>query len=287
MAFVSLFLVTFLAWGLEVQVPALSSPVMDLASMMSADEQKDLSDFAYEIYTNKGPQITILTVPDLQGFAIEDYSMAVVEKWQLGTKDAGNGLLVLISKADRKVRIEVGDGIEGEITDYETAKYTREVFPRYFREGDFHGALKVFMEDVALKFNIKKTDGTSLVRRAPARRGGFSGAGFLPLIIAFIFINMVFRKRAGVRGLASGIVGAGLGWFLLPGVGIGLLIVFFIVSMLLGFVGMNNMLHGSSMGGGSYRGGGGFGGGGFGGGGGGSWGGGGGGFSGGGSSGSW
>jgi uncharacterized protein len=146
------------------------------------------------------------------------------------------------------------------------------------------------MEDVAVKFNVHKSDGSSLVRRAPVRRPGKIGVGFLPLIIAFIFISMIFSKRPSLRGMTTGIVGAGMGWFLLPGVGIGLLIICFIVSMLFGFIGVNNMLLGAAMSGGGYhRGGGGFGGGGggFGGGGGGSWGGGGGGFSGGGSSGSW
>ena len=109
----------------ELQLPNLSSPVMDLAGLMSEADKKDLSDLAYEIYAHNGPQITVLTVPDLQGYPIEEFSIRVAEKWQLGTKEKDNGLLVVISKQEREMRIEVGNGIEGEVTDYDTAKYTR------------------------------------------------------------------------------------------------------------------------------------------------------------------
>src|SRR4051812_10772539 len=94
-------------WSAELQIPALTSPVMDLANFLSEADRKDLADLAYEIHTHQGPQITILTVPDLQGYPIEDFSIAVAEKWQLGTKKAGNGLLITISRSERQMRIEV------------------------------------------------------------------------------------------------------------------------------------------------------------------------------------
>ena len=285
----SLFLFSFLSWGADVQVPQLTSPVMDLAGLFNESEASDLANLAYEIHTNKGPQITVLTVPTLNGIEIEDYSMSVAEKWQLGTKQAGNGILVVIAKQEHKVRIEVGEGIEGDLTDYETAKYTREVFPQYFRRGDFYPAVRIFIEDMAKKFNITLGDESSsrMIRRAPMRHAGNGlSVAFLPLLLGFIFINLILRNRPGPRGLVSGLAGAGISWFFIPGIGLGLIIVFFIISGLFGLIGISNLLNGATMGGGSYRGG--FGGGGFGGGGGGGgWSGGGGGFSGGGSSGDW
>lgn len=280
----SLFLLLgFNVWGQELQIPALSSPVMDTAGMLSSEERENLSSFAYEIYTNNGPQITILTVPDLQGYPIEDFSIKVAEKWQLGTKKAGNGILVLISQNDRKMRIEVGEGIEGEVTDYDTAKYTRQIFPEYFRRGDFHGAIRLFMEDVAGKFNIKNAEGNSYVRRvAPARQGTPFGSA-LPFFILVLAVSyLIARKRPVARGILSGAGMAGVGWLMIPGVGTA---VFFllILGFLIGIIGIGNILMGLMMSSGRR---GGYGGG-FGGGGGGGWGGGGGGFSGGGSSGSW
>lgn len=264
------------------KIPTLTSPVMDQAGFLSEAEEKDLSDLAYEIHTHNGPQVTILTVPDLQGFAIEDFSIQVAEKWKLGTKAAGNGLLVLISKNDRQMRIEVGQGIEGEITDYDTSLYTREIFPKYFREGNFHGALRIFLEDVAKKFNIKLSGGgTTVVRRAPVRHSNNVLNHALPfLVIVLVISHLIMRRRPLGRGLLSGAGMAGVSWFMFPGVGLGLGVLF-VVGFFLGLIGISNLLFALASGGGGHRGGG------FGGGGGGGWGGGGGGFSGGGSSGSW
>lgn len=280
------FLFSLNLWGQEIQIPALTSPVMDEAGMLSAQEREDLSRHAYEIYTNNGPQIQIYTVNDLQGYAIEDYSMQVAEKWKLGTKKAGNGILILISKNDRKMRIEVGEGIEGEITDYDTAQYTRQIFPEYFRRGDFHGALSVFMEDVAKRFNIKASEENPYVRRVPPARQGSPLGPLLPFFVLVLVVSyLIGRKKPFLRGILSGGGIAGVSWFMMPGLGM-LIFPFAIVGFLIGVIGIGNILMGLAMnsggrgGGGGFRGGGGFGGGG-------GWGGGGGGFSGGGSSGSW
>lgn len=265
------------------QLPALTSPVMDLAGLMSESDRADLSNYAYEIYTHNGPQITILTVPDMQGYPIEEFSIRVAEKWQLGTKEKDNGLLVVIAKAERQMRIEVGNGIEGEITDYDTIKYTRELWPEYFRRGEYHDGLKIFMEDVAEKFQIKTEPGNKVLRRAPARSPVRGGNFIIIAILAILgFGSMLFKKPMG-RGLFTGLGFAGVSFFV--GLPIFFLLLIFFFGLILGVVGVGNFLTALLMSG--RGGGGGYGGGGFGGGGGGGWSGGGGGFSGGGSSGSW
>src|SRR5690606_29414491 len=95
----SLLLLTFstVVGAQKLSIPPLTSPVMDQAGFMSQSEKADLSRLAYEIYTNQGPQITILTVPDLQGWPIEEYSIRVAEAWKLGLKEKGNGLLIIAS----------------------------------------------------------------------------------------------------------------------------------------------------------------------------------------------
>lgn len=267
----------------ELKLPALTSPVMDLAGMLSTSEREDLSQYAYEIYTNNGPQVTILTVNDLQGFPIEDYSIRVAEKWQLGTKKAGNGILVTIAKAEKQMRIEVGEGIEGEITDYDTAEYTRKVFPEHFRRGDFHGGLRLFLDDVSRRFNIKNSEENSVVRRVPPARQGSPFGAVLPFFLGVLVISyLIGRRKPFLRGILSGAGMAGVGWLMIPGLGTAIIFLL-IFGFLIGLIGIGNILMGLAMSGGGRRGG--FGGGGFGGGGG--WGGGGGGFSGGGSSGSW
>lgn len=278
-----LLMISMNVWGAELQLPALSSPVMDMAGMLSEAEKNDLSELAYEINTNNGPQITILTVPDMQDYPIEEFSIRVAEKWQLGTKEKDNGLLVIIAKAERQMRIEVGNGIEGEVTDYDTTKYTKEIFPQYFKNGQFHAGLRIFMEDMATKFNIKLGgDGSRIVRRAPPRTANKSGNFLIMAILGILgFGSMLFRKKPMARGMFTGLGFTGVS--LLMGIPVGMMIAIFIFGLVLGLIGIGNFLTAMAMGG---RGGGGFGGGGFGGGGGG-WSGGGGGFSGGGSSGSW
>ncbi len=268
-------------WGADLQLPNLSSPVMDLANLMSEGEREDLSKLCYEINTHNGPQITILTVPDLQGISIEEFSIKVAEKWQLGTKEKDNGLLVVISKAERGVRIEVGSGLEGDLTDYETAQYTRNIFPSYFKRGQFHDGLAIFLGDVAKKFNIQSVqEGVKHIkRRSGARVGNPSTLIILALIILFSAFRSALSQgaEASVRGAVAGTIIAVIVFILTSSIVIGL------VSWVFGFLlGTGGGGGGFSGGGYSYRGGGGFSSGG-----GGGWSGGGGGFSGGGSSGSW
>lgn len=264
--------------GASLKLPALTSPVMDLGGLLNDGEERDLSAMAYEIYTNNGPQITILTVPDLQGYPIEDFSIAVAEKWQLGTKEKDNGLLVIIAKAERQMRIEVGNGIEGEITDYDTTRFTRQIFPEYFRRGDYHGALKLFMLDTAERFNIKLTQGTRVpVRRAPHAIPKINLGFIIVMLVVLAVIGSIFKRRPGLRGVSSGLSVAAVGG--LMGFPLMLLFIMFIVGSVIGLIGLGNFLVMLASSGGHHRGGGG----GFGGG----WSGGGGGFSGGGSSGSW
>lgn len=277
--------VTTCAWGAELKLPALTSPVMDLAGFLSPEDQSRLSELVYEIHANNGPQITILTVPDMQGYEIEDYSIRVAEKWQLGTKEKDNGLLVIIAKTERKMRIEVGNGIEGEITDYDTARFTRDIFPEYFKRGDFAGGLEAFLLDVAQRFNIKLSgSGQRVLRRTPpATHGGLSKFFIIAIIAILVIGSMMFDKKPLARGLFTGVSFSGISFFI--GLPLGLLLIIFFFGLALGVVGVGNFLMAMLLSGGGR--GGGFGGGGFGGGGGGGWSGGGGGFSGGGSSGGW
>lgn len=269
-------------WGAEIQIPVLNSPVMDEAGLLNEAERESLRQLIYEIHTRKGPQITVLTVPDLQGYVIEDFSIRVVEKWQLGSKEADNGLLILISKNDRKMRIEVGQGLEGDITDYEAHKYISTVLTPYFKEQRFHDGLQVVILDMAQKFNIQLQDGNRFVKRAapPHTRALPNLSIFLiPMILILGILHLIFRTRPVLRGVASG-VSTGIGGFLLLGIGVVPILILALLGFVFGLIGLNNVLYAlaASGGRGGYGGGGG---------GGSSWGGGGGGFSGGGSSGSW
>jgi uncharacterized protein len=275
----------FLSWfsvqAAELKIPPLTAPVMDEAGFLSEGEREDLSRLAYEIYTHQGPQISILTVNDLDGHAIEDFSIRVAEQWKLGTKKGGNGLLIVVSKVERAVRIEVGEGIEGEITDFQANKYIREIITPAFAQGEFHRGLRLVMQDIAQRFSVSTENSAQpIVSRRPATRGGISHVLLFAGLILLVVVQVLVRNPFA-RGLVSGGGFVGLGFIMAPALGVGIIILG-IVGFFLGIIGISNVLFALMAGGGGGRGGG-FGGGSSGGG----WGGGGGGFSGGGSSGRW
>lgn len=268
------------SWATELKIPALSSPVMDEANFFNATEKEDLSRLAMAIYQGGGPQITIFTVESLQGYEIEEFSIRVAESWKLGTKEKDNGLLLVIAKAERSMRLEVGNGIEGEITDYESSQYTQQILPAYFKQGEFYLGVKKLMLDVAQKFNISnqlESEGKLVQRVNNFNKHSFEIYLFVVAVI-FLLASIFFPGKPLMRGTFSAILitlvciplALTIFWYLL----------IFILSLLGGVINLGPiLLHtmANSRGGGGRSGGGG----------GGSWSGGGGGFSGGGSSGRW
>lgn len=127
-------------------VPYLSGRVVDDADLIPDDVQQRLEQklAGYE-QQYQGRQIAVLTIESLEGEALEDYSLRVAETWKLGRKrnpgqpaqEADNGVLFLIAEQDRKMRIEVGYGLEGDLTDLESGRVLDNVVTPYFRSGDF------------------------------------------------------------------------------------------------------------------------------------------------------
>ena len=204
----------------------------------------------------RGVQLQILTMPSLDDEPIEDFAIRVAEDWKIGSRGIDNGILIVVAKAERRFRIEVGGGLEGDLTDIQAKRILDDTLQPAFARGDFGGGL--YSAAVAaltavhgLPQGLLRTPGFGPPPFVPHRAGGFWG-----LLVALL---LFFFGSAG-------------GFFLLV-----ILVFVFFLSTRLGRYG----------GYGGWRGGGWGGGGGFGGGGGGGWGGGGGGFSGGGASGGW
>ncbi len=286
-------LFSFQIFGQEIQLPALQAPVVDEAKFLTPAQADSLNQVIYEIYTHNGPQITVLTVNDMQGYPIEEFSIRVAEKWQLGTKDKGNGLLIIIAKAERKMRIEVGQGIEGEITDYDASIYIQQILKPAFKEGMFYEGLNAVLNDISSRFNIKLENAGPRFIKKKSNQGN---AKLTSLLWAVFFISLIttaiFRKNTTLRGVTNGVISGIAGYSIFGIAGIPLILFGSLIGLVVGFIGIHNILYALNSGGGY---GGGYGGGGYGGGGyrggssggGSSWSGGGGGFSGGGSSGDW
>ncbi len=103
------------AWSLG--VPSLSRPIEDLAKVMTEDQKLAVEKDIRDLHSRGLVQVSVLIIPSLEGENLESYSMSVAEKWKLGTEKKDNGLLILIAMREKKIRVEVGNGIEGEITD--------------------------------------------------------------------------------------------------------------------------------------------------------------------------
>ncbi|WP_218005396.1 TPM domain-containing protein, partial [Variovorax boronicumulans] len=125
-----------------VPVPPMSSRVVDLAQALPAGEAEALRAQIADIQSRTQAQLAVLIVPTTGEDTIENYATRVFTKWRLGRSDADDGILLLVAQKDRRMRIEVGTGLEGTVTDIQAARIIdREMAPR-FREGDFAGGVQ-------------------------------------------------------------------------------------------------------------------------------------------------
>jgi uncharacterized protein len=274
-------------------VPELKTRVTDLADVIPADREAALEATLAEFERRKGSQIAVLLVPSTAPEEIEQYSIRVVDAWKLGRKAVDDGALLIIATDDRRLRIEVGRGLEGVLTDLTSNRIITEIIRPRFRDGDYAGGVEAGVDRI-----IRLVDGEPLPEPEAGADGRESGASpwesiagplFLLLVFGAGVLRAVFGRFFGAA--ATGALGGAITWFVIGSVlaagfiGVGA----FFVALLLGAVPSARSLGRSRRGDWGGFGGGGFGGGGFGGGGfgGGGFGGGGGGFGGGGASGSW
>lgn len=275
-------LVLLLSWPAlaEQVVPRLQARVTDLTATLTPAERDALEQRLAAFETEKGSQLAVLIVPTTQPEGIEQYAIRVAESWKLGRKGVDDGVLLLVAKDDRAVRIEVGYGLEGAIPDAVAKRIVEELIVPRFREGDYHGGIVAGVEAL-----IKLISGEAL----PLTAGGkqtHPGVHFfentLPVAMMFVFVlGGLLRTLLGRLPGAS--VAGGVAFF-----GAWLLLGSLLAPVVIALIAFVITLAGGG-GGGGYRVGGGYrgGGGGFGGRGGGGFSGGGGGFGGGGASGRW
>ncbi len=269
-----------------VEVPTLSRRVTDLTATLDAGQTQALEQTLAAFEARKGAQIAVLLVPTTQPEAIEQFAIRVAEAWKLGRAKPDDGVLLLVAKEDRTLRIEVGYGLEGALNDATANRIIQEVIVPRFRTGDYYGGIAEGVDRI-----IGVVDGEALPAppsrdSAPDVRGLES---ILPVVLMVALIGgSILRRlfgRVGGAATTSLLVGT-IVWFIVSVLGVAAVaaVIAFVITMLGG--GGGGGWYSSTRGRrGGWTSGGGLGGG-FGGGGG-SWGGGGGGFGGGGASGRW
>ncbi|HTP41391.1 MAG TPA: TPM domain-containing protein [Nitrospiria bacterium] len=278
-------------------VPKPSGYVTDDAGLLTPQQIASLNQSLSDYEQRTSNQLVVLTVKSLDGQDIESYSIAVAEAWKPGRKGRDNGAILLVAPNERKVRIEVGYGLEGVLTDAKSAEIIRTILAPHFRAGDYYGGIVAAVAAMEAAIGGEFT----AEREKPAPAVSFYPVLLLLLVVAGLIGQIHWTAGAATGGVLAGWSQLG-GLGLIPAVMAGLLLgaaAPFFMKLLLGAygwpVGGKSWNSRSGLGGfggfggggfwGGGFGGGGFGGGGFGGGGGFS--GGGGGFGGGGASGSW
>ena len=196
-----------------VPVPGLTGPVVDPAGVLDARWEKrlgDLSRAARAQNGGRGPQLQYLLVSTLDGEAIEDFSMRVAEAWKLGTKGKDDGVLVVVAVKDRKVRIEVGGGLEGGLTDAQSGRIIRSAIVPAFREGRYGdglyaagqqilGALGALPQGMAQAPRRQVEDKTDSIPVLGTLLGFLFGLG-APFLVILVVFFIILRVIAGLGG---------------------------------------------------------------------------------------
>lgn len=182
------------------EVPALRGRVNDYASMLSPQVAQQLESELAAFEQSDSTQIVVLTIPSLEGEPVEQYSIKVVEKWQLGQKGKDNGALLLVVKNDRKIRIEVGRGLEGKLTDLTSGRIIRNEISPAFKRGEFDlgivRGVEGIMATVRGEYQAQPND----------LRHGKKGAPPILTLLLFVLVASVFL--GGISRFLGGVAGA-------------------------------------------------------------------------------
>jgi uncharacterized protein len=178
------------------EVPALTGPVVDDAGLLSSRFKAQLSHALYQIKEKTKAEIAILTVESLEDESLEGFSIKVTDKWQLGDKETDQGLLLLVAVNERKIRIEVGQGLEGILPDALSARIITKMKP-YFKRKDYQSGIVLAVSEIATLVGAPLKDAPPVKNRRSGKKRS-SLLFFVILILSFLF---------GGRGRGGGLLG--------------------------------------------------------------------------------
>jgi uncharacterized protein len=179
----------------EADVPLLSGRITDNASLLSPETTARLSALLKSHEDSTSNQVAVLTIPSLEGEPIESYSIRVAETWKLGTKEKDNGVLLIVARDDRKVRIEVGRGLEGNLPDITAGRIIRNVMIPHFKTGDYDAGISAGVE--AILASLQGSYTAPAEEESSADLGTKLMAGGIFLVVVGLFTTIVlFTKGA-------------------------------------------------------------------------------------------
>jgi uncharacterized protein len=200
----------------DVAVPPLVGRVVDQTATLSGGDVASLQQTLKDFEARKGSQIAVLTVPTTAPETIEQYSLRVAEAWKIGRKKIDDGALVVVAKDDRKLRIEVGYGLEGALTDVTSKRIIDEVITPKFRSGDFAGGISAGVDRI-----IRVIDGEKLPAPEPRQQPSSDFLSHIDLLnpftlFAVFIVGSILRATLGrlIGAVATGGVVGLLAWLI-------------------------------------------------------------------------
>jgi uncharacterized protein len=194
--------------------PALTGRVVDGASILSPATEAALTDKLAALETSTTRQVVVVTVPSLQGYEIEEYGYQLGRAWGIGQAEDDNGALLIVAPNERKVRIEVGYGLEPILTDALSSVILQtQVLPK-FRDGDMEGGVVAGADTIIAQLSLPEAEAKANV--AKAAQAGEAEPGLPPLVVFFL-IFFIFAMVRGVFGRRRGGMGGALPWIILGG----------------------------------------------------------------------
>lgn len=186
---------------------------MDLADVITSSDEQIIEAKIRELNESGLAQIQVLTVEDMQGLTIEQASLAIAEKWQLGSAKADNGVLILVAKQERRIRIEVGQGLEGTLPDVIARRIVSDVIIPFFRQGIPSQGIVQGVDKViaSLQGDTQAMETFSRTKKISPFKGK-EGILFLVVLLGIFTMNIFGRSsRRGFNRFGGGGFGGGFG----------------------------------------------------------------------------
>jgi uncharacterized protein len=195
--------------------PPLTGRVVDDAQVLSPASEQKLDGELADLEAKTGHQLVVATVPDLQGYEIEDYGYQLGRAWKLGRKGVDDGAILLVAPKERKVRVEVGYGLEGVLTDALSSVILQTKVLPQFREGRMEQGVvdgaEALIQQLSLPDDEAKAQVAQAAKVTPVEARGFAGVPIIfVVLIVFWILGGILRGFGGRRGRRSGL------WWLLP-----------------------------------------------------------------------
>ena len=187
--------------------PPLTGRVVDDAHVLSPQTTADLTSKLADLEAKTGRQLVVVTLPDLQGYDIEDYGYQLGRAWGIGAKGQNNGVLFIVVPSEHKVRIEVGYGLEPVLTDALSSVILQDQVLPKFRAGDVQGGVEAGTDAIIQQLSLDQASAQANVQKATqaAKPHGAPFGLIFGLIIIFFVFSGLFRRHWG---------GGGMGWLL-------------------------------------------------------------------------